>query len=105
MQNFTFHKEVSEDSQGKKTQMIFAGYLTLQNARQIKDTLQNQSWDYKSVELMAHDVKGIDVSFLQILESFRKSIEDKGHKAKILMDLPYDLKTIMANAGIVYPVK
>ncbi len=105
MQTFNFKTDVTEDSNGKKIKLIFTGYLTLQNAREIKSTLLNQIGDYQQVELMARDVSGIDVSFLQILESYRLSNERAGKKVKILMDLPYDLKTLLANAGVSYPLK
>ncbi len=105
MQTFTFQTDVSEDDKGKKIRMIFSGYLTLQNASQIRTTLEEQNRDFENVELWAKDVSGIDVSFLQILESYRQTHSVEGKKVKILMDLPYDLKTLLANAGIVYPVK
>lgn len=105
MQTFTFQTDVSEDDKGKKIRMIFSGYLTLQNASQIRTTLKEQNRDFENVELWAKDVSGIDVSFLQILESYRQTHSVEGKKVKILMDLPYDLKTLLANAGIVYPVK
>lgn len=105
MQTFNLQTDVSEDGKGKKIRMIFSGYLTLQNATQIKTTLQQQNGDFDNVELWAKDVSGIDVSFLQILESYRQTHNVEGKKVKIMMDLPYDLKTLLANAGIVYPVK
>ncbi len=105
MQHFTFNSDVTEDREGKIFKMIFSGYLTLQNARQIKETLQNQVGDYNKVVLMAQDVSGIDVTFLQIVESFRKTGEEAGKQVRVLMDLPYDLKTLMANAGVSYPLK
>ncbi len=105
MQTFGFKTDITDDPQGKKARMTFSGYLTLQNAREIRSVLQNHTGDYKSVELMAKDVSGIDVSFLQILESFRKTLEEQGKNIKIFFDLPYDLKNLLANAGIAYPVK
>jgi hypothetical protein len=105
MQTFNIKSDVTEDSTGKKIKLVFTGYLTLQNAKEIKSVLQNQSGDFMSVELMAKEVAGIDVSFLQIVESYRKANHEGGKKVKILMDLPYDLKTMLANAGIEYPIK
>ncbi len=105
MQNFTFKSDLTEDSNGKKMKITFSGYLTLQNAKEIKSTLQCQQAEVKDVEIMAKDVSGIDVSFLQIVESYRKSIQDEGKNLRIMMDLPYDLKTLLANAGIAYPIK
>lgn len=105
MQTFDLKTDVTEDTSGKKMKMVFTGYLTLQNAREIKSALKNHVGDYKTVELTARNVSGIDVSFLQIIESYRKSHEVDGRKVKIIMDLPYDLKTLLGNAGIAYPLK
>lgn len=105
MQTFNFKADISEDSSGKKIKLIFTGYLTLQNAREIKNVLENQMDDFNNVELTAKEVTGLDVSFLQIIESYRKTHQAEGKNIKILMDLPYDLKTLLANAGIAYPLK
>ncbi len=105
MQTFNLHTDVTEDGSGRKIRMVFSGYLTLQNAKQIKENLQKQNGDFENVELWAKDVSGIDVSFLQILESYRMRHTAEGKKVNIKMDLPYDLKTLLANAGIAYPVK
>ncbi len=105
MQTYDFNTDLSESAKGKNMRLIFSGYLTLQNAGKIKSNLLNQKGDFSQVELVAQDVKGIDVSFLQLVEAFRKAKEQEGKQVKILMDLPYDLKTLMANAGISYPVK
>ncbi len=105
MQTFNLKTDISEDGKGKKIRMIFSGYLTLQNAAEIKAILQPINGEFANLELWARDVSGIDVSFLQILESYRKTHEADGKKVKILMDLPYDLKTLLANAGIAYPIK
>lgn len=105
MQTFELKTDVTEDPSGRKMKMVFKGYLTLQNAKEIKLALQNYVGDFKTVELLAKEVSGIDVSFLQIIESYRKSHEADGRKVKISMDLPYDLKTLLGNAGIAYPIK
>ncbi len=105
MQTFTFKSDISEDSTEKKITLVFTGNLTLQNAEEIKNTLEGQKGDFNHVELTAREVSGIDVSFLQILESYCNTHQAKGRNVRILMDLPYDLKTLLANAGIAYPLK
>ncbi len=105
MQNFDFHTDHSEENGGLKTRMFFSGFLTLPNAEEIKASLQNLNDNAEQVELWAKDVSGIDVSFLQIIESYKKEREENGQKVTILMELPYDLKTLLANAGIAYPEK
>lgn len=105
MQTFTFRTDIDEDSSGKKIKLLFTGSLTLPNARDIKNALENQVDDFNTVELTAKEVSGIDVSFLQIIESYRNTKESEGKNIRILMDLPYDLKTLLANAGIAYPLK
>ena len=103
MQNFTFTTHTSEE--GNQLKMVFGGNLTLQTAAHIKQTLEAQKGDYASFTMTVKEVTGLDVSFLQIIESFKKMLEQEGKKLSIYMDLPYDLKNLLANAGISYPLK
>jgi len=105
MQDFKFTRNVSEDSGESVMKMVFEGALTLSNANEIKKILEEQKQEFSQIALMVKNVAGLDVSFLQIIESWKKSLENNGGKVKIQMDLPYDLKTLLSNAGIVYPHK
>jgi hypothetical protein len=105
MQTFSLQSDIHEDSVGKKIRLAFTGYLTLQNAKEIKSALLQHGNDFRSADLHAHDVEGIDVSFIQVIEAFRKATYLEGKQVKISLDLPYDLKTLLANAGISYPNK
>jgi hypothetical protein len=96
MQNFTCKTEVTDGH----LKLAFSGYLTLQNAREIKTVLAGKNDDFHSVDIHAYEVSGIDVSFLQLIEAFRLAQTIAGRKARITFDLPYDLKTLLANAGV-----
>lgn len=105
MQNFTFTTHLSDESGVSRLKMTFGGHLTLQNATQIKSSLQSQQANHENFQLIARDVSGLDVSFLQIIESYRRTLEEEGKKVSIVLDIPYDIKVLLANAGIEYPVK
>lgn len=105
MENFKISSTVTDDSGEPGLNMVFEGTLTLTNSKEIKETLEKQKQDYSKIALTVKNVAGLDVSFLQIIESYRRSIEENGGRVKISMDLPYDLKTLLSNAGISYPAK
>ncbi|MFW5759098.1 MAG: STAS domain-containing protein [Bacteroidota bacterium] len=105
MQDFKFTSNIYEDSGEPVMKMVFEGALTLSNASEIKKILKEQKQEFTQIALMVKNVVGLDVSFLQIIESWKKSLENNGGKVKIQMDLPYDLKTLLSNAGITYPHK
>jgi MFS superfamily sulfate permease-like transporter len=101
MQTFNCKTERTEG----RLKMMFSGYLTLQNAKEIKNYLVTLDNEFQSIDIHVKEASGIDVSFLQMIESFRITHANEGRKVKITMDLPYDLKTLLSNAGVVYPVK
>jgi MFS superfamily sulfate permease-like transporter len=101
MQTFKCKTEITDGH----LKLVFSGFLTLQNAKEIKTVLINLNDEHQSIDIQVKEASGIDVSFLQIIESFRISQVNAGRKVKIAMDLPYDLKTLLSNAGVAYPVK
>jgi hypothetical protein len=101
MQNFKV--TASADAKSKELKIIFEGDLNLQNTTQIKIALQEGSVGFDTIEISGKEITAIDLSFVQIVEAFRKS--ETGKKVKVILDLPYDMKTLLGNAGINYPNK
>jgi MFS superfamily sulfate permease-like transporter len=104
MDDFKFFSRISDDPHGCSIHMIFEGMLTLQNAPLIKESLKEPSQDYQSVDLIAKDVTGIDVSFLNILKSFKEYLETRGKKVNVKLELPYNLNRIISETGISFPL-
>ncbi|MFN3555445.1 MAG: hypothetical protein ACK4VN_05735 [Bacteroidales bacterium] len=105
MQTFTFTTQRTEDKDQNGLRLIFQGNLTLQNAGQIKALLKSQDIPSEHCQIVAKDVAGMDVSFLQIVEAYKEHLRQEGKKVSVIIDLPYDLKTLMVNAGIEYPAR
>jgi hypothetical protein len=101
MQTFKCNTELIEGH----LKLLFSGFLTLHNAREIKNFLSNLTGEFQTINIQVREVSGVDVSFLQIIEAFRSSQVNAGRKVKISMDMSYDLKSLFSNAGISYPVK
>ncbi len=105
MQTFTILTPKSENANDKEIKIVLEGDLSLQNAAQIKKALVGKDKKFQSVEITCRDITAIDVSVIQILEAYRKSITAAHKMIKIVMDLPYDLKTLLDNAGLKYQSK
>ncbi|TVQ86180.1 MAG: hypothetical protein EA393_12535 [Bacteroidetes bacterium] len=102
MENFKFTSSCCDETGDAKIQMIFEGMLTLQNAELIREHLDKTNLRFESVDLFAKDVTGIDVSFLKMLENFKNYLEKQGKKVNINLEVPFDLKRMLVNAGIPY---
>jgi hypothetical protein len=101
MQNFKV--TTSSDAKSRELKITFEGDLNLQNARRIKNALQEVSTGFESIEISGKEITAIDLSFVQNIEAFKKS--EAGKKIKTILVLPYDMKTLLGNAGINYPNK
>ncbi|MBW6480536.1 MAG: hypothetical protein K0B37_14000 [Bacteroidales bacterium] len=104
MEDFKFISQINDDPQGCSIHMIFEGMLTLQNAPLIKESLKEPSQEYQNVDLITKDVTGIDVSFLNILKSFKEYLETRGKKVNLKIELPYNLNRIISETGISFPM-
>lgn len=104
MEDFKFISQITNDPHGCSIHMIFEGLLTLQNAPLIKESLKEPLHEYDSVDLIAKDVTGIDVSFLNILKSFKEFLENQGKKVNVRIEMPYNLNRIISETGISFPM-
>ncbi len=106
MKQFDYNIEKKSDKGSETLEVTLTGSLTLQSAKEIKSKLTDITNNFENLVINARGITGIDISFIQIIESYRRSIiRDAGKSVKIIMDLPYDMKQLLANAGITYPGK
>jgi hypothetical protein len=105
MKSFKLITHKSDDPKGKNLKIVFEGELALPNASEIMKELKLIPMGFETLEMIARDVTSIDLSFIQIIEAFGRSMKERKKDVKVLMDLPYDLKELLATAGIDYPSK
>ncbi len=105
MKQFKCTTEKLQDDKGELLNITLSGSLTLQSASDIKKALSEIKGSFESLIIKTKEVDSIDISFIQIVEAYRKTKVSEGVNVKIIMDLPYNAKTLLANAGIAYPSK
>ncbi len=84
----------------KHVELTLEGELTLQNAKELKKSIQKNIAGYESVNIKADNITQADITFIQILKSLERHLTDKGKKITTNIKYPYDVKTLLANAGI-----
>lgn len=84
----------------KKTEVTIEGNLTLQNATELKESLVQNIKKYNSFIVVVKNVTGIDLSFYQLIESFKKSVKSKEKQIEITYILPAEQKKLFTNCGI-----
>jgi anti-anti-sigma factor len=95
------HKLISSDKNEKVLELHLQGELSLYHAAEIRDELlQALMGDYRQVHLQIEEVSALDASFLQILEALKKTLQRSHASLQLRADLPYNLKTLLENAGV-----
>lgn len=96
MENFKISKESSNDNGKKSIDIIIEGDLSLQNSKKLKTQIEKEIKAANTVNLIAKNITQADITFVQIIESLKKQLKDK---ISIEVEYPYDIKTLMHNAG------
>ena len=93
------YKIEKNELSGELTQLFFSGDLILNDSNTIKDELLAYSIADVNFVLSFDGVTNIDLSVLQILEAFRKSMDEKGQKVEFIWNLNEDLKKLIELSG------
>ena len=83
----------------KHAELTIEGELTLQNARELKNLIQKEIVGLDSVNIKATNISQADITFIQILRSLKKHLEENGKNITTLIEYPYDVKVLLNNAG------
>lgn len=88
--------KITKENKGSATQLIVEGKLVLANSVNIKKQFIDLLKKEKEAEIVLNNVKDIDLSFLQILLSIRKT----NSKINIEMNISDEHKKLIETAGI-----
>jgi len=86
------------DSATKMQNLIFEGELGIANAEAIKQRLLSMDFS-GDVTIKIRNVETLDLSGLQLVYSFIKTLHSKGYKASIESDLSDRMKESLLNTG------
>ena len=99
MSNIKVSKNVPKNMDKKHVELTLEGELTLQNAKELKKSIQKNIAGHDSVNIKADNITQADVTFIQILKSLERHLNNKGKKITTNIEYPYDVKTLLVNAG------
>lgn len=99
MENIIFQK--SSNEQGKVTEIEIGGMLVLENSSQLKKEFVGVV-DYLSerVLITISNVEEIDLSFVQLLVAFKKSVLEKHTAFELVWKIDEEQKLLFDNVGL-----
>lgn len=76
------------------------GDLTISNVADARNKIVSMLEGSQDVEVKVHSVENIDLTFLQLLYSVKKTIKAGGKDINISLDLGDDLKKLLDRSGL-----
>lgn len=93
--NFTVQLKGS----GEKLNLVFSGQLTINYIQKIKDSVQEQVNFSKDIVVRVENPDNLDITFLQLLQSMKATMEKNKRKFSVSAELPNELNSLVSNAG------
>jgi len=97
---FRIQKEHVSESGQKYLKIKMEGDLYLQNSHSIWQQLLKTVEECDHLVVKIENVTDFDLSAIQMLVAIEKEISSKGHKVEWIVDLPYEIKSLLENAGM-----
>lgn len=76
------------------------GELTIKSAEELKQKLTDVPDEFNILDLEITDISAIDLSGIQIIEGFKKTILNKKKRFTLVTKLPDELDMLISRAGI-----
>jgi len=96
----TPYKVTSSAENGiKKATISLTGNLSLDEVSDIKLLMMQNLDKYQFFHVLLEDVENIDLGLIQLLYSFRWTVERKSKKVSFTFSLPDEYKTLLEHGG------
>ncbi|HKL38524.1 MAG TPA: STAS domain-containing protein [Bacteroidales bacterium] len=82
-----------------KARMVVEKELTIYTVLEIKENFLDAINQYNELDVQIKNVENIDLSFIQLIESLRKTAEEYDKKISISAELVDETQTLVDNAG------
>lgn len=82
-----------------KARMVVEKELTIYTVLEIKENFTEAIRRFNELDIQIRNVENIDLSFIQLIESLRKTAEEYEKKIFISAELMNETKTLVDNAG------
>ncbi|MFW5792713.1 MAG: hypothetical protein ACOCWC_00415 [Bacteroidota bacterium] len=96
MDNFKISKNIPANMNNNHVELHLEGELSLQNTESLKKAIAKNIKGFDTVKITANNISQTDITFVQIIESLKKQYKEK---ISFKIEYPYDIKTLMQNAG------
>lgn len=83
----------------KKARMIIEKELTIYTALEIKEYFLEALENYNELKIQIKNVENLDLSFIQLIESLRKTAEEYSKKIEISAELTDGTRSMVENSG------
>lgn len=90
------------DELPEKAIMRFSGQLIINYIENITEIVKEKVNTSKDLDLQIDNPDSVDVTFIQLLISLKKTFEKAGKKVSLTADLKEEIKTLIANSGFDY---
>jgi len=87
------------DEKEKKARMTIEKELTIYTALEIKEYFLEAVEKFNEIKIQIKDVENIDLSFIQLIESLRKTAEEYNKKINISAELKDGTRELVENSG------
>ncbi len=82
-----------------KARMTIRKELTIYTVLEIKDNFLNAIEKYDELDVHIQKVENIDLSFIQLIESLRKTAEEYGKTISVSAELTDETRDLVENTG------
>ena len=82
-----------------KARMIVEKELTIYTVLEIKENFIEAIGQYDALDIQIRNVENLDLSFIQLIESLRKTAEEYGKKITISAELVNETRSLVENSG------
>ncbi len=80
-------------------EMVFSGQLTINYIQKIKDTVSGEVDFSKDITVVVDNPDNLDITFLQLLQSLKKTAELNKRQFEVRSTLPNELESLVSNSG------
>ena len=83
----------------KKARMTISKELTIYTIQEIRDIFLDAVDKYNELDIRITQVENIDLCFIQLIESLKKTAEEYGKKVFLSAELTDETKNLVENTG------
>jgi hypothetical protein len=94
-ENFQAHVKTGNDG----IELVFSGQLTINYMQKIKDAISGKIDFSKDLSVHVNNPDNLDITFLQLLQSLKKTCAINRKNFSVEATLPHELESLIINAG------